>query len=160
MITGQDLSSVEHASRRELAKASGTAKSTATVDVRRGAWMSTSGARAGLAMHRFGRVLAFIEEHLAEEITVSRLATTVHMSACHFARMFRKAAGEPPHTYLTRRRMKRAKELLRNTDLPLVEVAANSGFQTQGHFTEVFHKHAGVTPRTYRVANRLRMPAR
>ena len=160
MITGRDLLSVEHASRRDAAKASGSARSTATVDVRRRAWILTPGARAGLAMHRFGRVLAFIEEHLAEETTVSRLATSVHMSACHFARMFRKAAGEPTHTYLTRRRMKRAKELLRNTDLPLVEVAANSGFQTQGHFTEVFHKHAGATPRTYRVANRLRIPAR
>ena len=150
---------MEHTSRRELAKASGTARSTATVDVRRGARISTHDAHAGLATHKFSRVLAFIEEHLAEEITVSQLATTVHMSACHFARMFRKAADEPPHTYLTRRRIERAKQVLRDTDLPLVDVAANSGFQTQGHFTEVFHKNAGVTPRAYRLANRSRVPA-
>jgi transcriptional regulator GlxA family with amidase domain len=50
--------------------------------------------------------------------------------------------------------MERAKGLLRNSELPLVDVAANVGFETQAHFTEVFHKHAGLTPRAYRLASR------
>ena len=48
-----------------------------------------------------------------------------------------------------------AKGLLRDTELPLVDVAGNVGFQTQGHFTGVFHKVCGVTPRVYRLHCRL-----
>jgi AraC family transcriptional regulator len=47
--------------------------------------------------------------------------------------------------------MERAKELLRNTELSLVEIAANVGYQTQAHFTGVFHKRVGTTPRAYRL---------
>ena len=73
------------------------------------------------------------------------------MSPCHFARMFKKATGQPPHAYITTRRMEYAKELLRESDSSLVDVAAKAGFQTQGHFTGVFHRYTGVTPRVYRL---------
>jgi AraC family transcriptional regulator len=113
----------------------------------------------GLPPHKLSRVLAFIKEHIGDAVPVDSLASTVHMSPCHFARMFKHAVGQPPHVYITGKRMERAKELLRNTDLPLVDVAASTGFQTQAHFTGVFRKHAGVTPRTFRLnwrAERLR----
>jgi AraC-like DNA-binding protein len=73
--------------------------------------------------------------------------------------MFKKASGVPPHAYITMRRLERAKELLLESDLPLVEVAASVGFQTQAHFTEVFHKHTGVTPRAFRLNPRALAPA-
>jgi len=97
------------------------------------------------------RVQAFITEHFAEAIRVQQLAAAVHMSPYHFARMFKQATGQPPHFYITVQRMERAKELLSDSNLPLVDVAANVGFQTQGHFTGVFHKHTGVTPRIFRL---------
>jgi AraC family transcriptional regulator len=115
---------------------------------------STPGTRGGLPAQKFKCVLAFIGEHLAEAIAVSRLADTVHMSPGHFAHTFRHVVGQSPHSYITGQRMDRAKGLLRNSELPLVDVAANVGFQTQAHFTEVFHKHAGLTPRAYRLASR------
>jgi AraC family transcriptional regulator len=106
---------------------------------------------AGLAPGKLERVRAFIEQHLAERIRIERLAAAVHMSPFHFARLFKQATGQPPHAYLTARRVERAKELLGAGGLPLVHVAANVGFQTQGHFTEVFRRHAGVTPRHFRL---------
>jgi AraC-like DNA-binding protein len=108
-------------------------------------------AATGLAAPKFNRVVAFIMEHLAETLRVGDLAAAVHMSECHFARAFKQAAGQSPHVYITARRVARAKELLRNTDLPLVEVAACTGFQSQAHFTGVFRKYSGATPRVYRV---------
>ncbi|MGZ5598652.1 MAG: helix-turn-helix domain-containing protein [Usitatibacter sp.] len=108
--------------------------------------------RTGLAPHKLNSVLAHIEEHIAESVSVRRLADAVHTSPFHFARMFKVAMGCPPHLYVTLLRMERAKNLLVNSALPLVEIAASVGYQTQAHFTGVFHKHVGTTPRTYRLA--------
>jgi AraC family transcriptional regulator len=80
------------------------------------------------------------------------------MSTFHFARMFKQATGQPPHVYITLQRMEYAKELLRNSSLPLVDIAASVGFQTQGHFTGVFHRYAGVTPRIFRLNSRAHPP--
>ena len=91
------------------------------------------------------------KKHIADAVQVGDLASTVHMSPYHFARAFKQTVGQPPHAYITGQRMERAKDLLRNTDLPLVDVAASAGFQTQAHFTGVFRKHAGVTPRIFRL---------
>jgi AraC family transcriptional regulator len=106
----------------------------------------------GLAPTKLARVLSFIDEHLGEPLPIVRLASVVCMSPFHFARLFKRATGQPPHGYLTARRVERAKELLRNDGLPLVHIAFSVGFQTQGHFTEVFHRYAGLTPRRFRLS--------
>jgi len=109
---------------------------------------------SGLAPHKLQRALAYIEEKLAEAIRVRELADAVHMSPYHFARMFKLATGQPPHVYITSQRMDQAKNLLGNSDLSLVEIAASVGYQTQAHFTGVFHKHVGTTPRAFRLSCR------
>jgi AraC family transcriptional regulator len=109
-------------------------------------------AARGLPRHKLQRVLRFIYEHIDRAIHVDELAATAYVSPHHFARMFKEATGVPPHRYITLQRIDHAKRLLTETDLPLVDVAAAVGFQTQGHFTSVFRKHAGVTPRTFRLA--------
>jgi AraC family transcriptional regulator len=108
-------------------------------------------AHAGLAPHKLTRVKAYIKEHLAEGITVRQVAAAIGMSPYHFSRMFKQATGRSPYLHITMQRVERAKDLLRNTNQPLVDVAASVGFQTQGHFTHVFHKFAGVTPRIFRL---------
>ena len=110
--------------------------------------------RSGLAPHRLQRVLACIEARLAEPIQVRELADEIHMSPFHFARMFKLSTGHAPHAYITRQRMDRAKSLLATTQLPLLEVAARVGYQTQAHFTGVFHRYVGTTPRVYRLQQR------
>ena len=112
------------------------------------------GARGGLAIHKLEKVLAYIEEKLAEPVGVRELASQVHMSPFHFARRFKQAVGTPPHAYITQVRIERAKQLLDGTNLPLLEVATRVGYRTQAHFTGVFHRYVGTTPRAYRVGNR------
>jgi AraC-like DNA-binding protein len=109
--------------------------------------------QSGLVHRKLEQVRSFIEEHLAEPLLVERLAAVVHLSPFHFARLFKLATGTPPHAFITAMRVDRAKELLRARHLPLVEIAAEVGFQTQGHFTEVFHRLAGTTPRRFRLAS-------
>ena len=76
------------------------------------------------------------------------------MSPFHFARMFKQSTEQSPHLYILLQRIKRAKELLASTDLPITEVAADVGFRTQGHFTGVFHRYTGFTPKVFRMSAR------
>ena len=105
----------------------------------------------GLPQRKLTRVQSFVDVHIAESIQVDRLAAEVHMSPFHFARMFKLATGQSPHQYVLMQRVGRAKSLLRDSDLPLIDVAAATGFRTQGHFTGVFHRYTGFTPRAFRL---------
>ena len=106
---------------------------------------------AGLPPHKLNRVEAYIREHFAETIQIQQLADIVHMSPCHFARMFKKAIGQPPHLYVVMQRVERARTLLRDSEQALIDIAAQAGFRTQGHFTGVFRRYTGLTPRAYRL---------
>jgi AraC family transcriptional regulator len=112
----------------------------------------------GLPPHRLMHVQTFVRDHIADVLHVERLAAEVHMSQYHFARMFKQATGQPPHLYVVMQRVSHAKALLQESELPLLEVAEQSGFRTQGHFTGVFRRYTGVTPRTFRLACRAAQP--
>lgn len=99
---------------------------------------------------KLNQVKDFIEEHLAEDLTIADMAAVVHISQFHFARAFKTATGESPHRYLTQRRIERAKILLSVTRLAVSEVANRVGFSNQSHFTAQFRKFTGVTPKQYR----------
>jgi AraC-like DNA-binding protein len=107
-----------------------------------------------LTRHMLTRIQAFVHEHIAETILVEQLAVLVHMSTSNFARVFKTATGNPPHLYVTLERVKFARTMLCEETIPLVDVGARAGFQTQQHFTEVFHRYTGVTPRAFRLAHR------
>jgi AraC family transcriptional regulator len=103
---------------------------------------------------RLERVLAVVEDRLAQDITVREMATVAFLSPFHFSRCFRQAVGMPPHRYLRTQRVERAKGLLSTTDIPLREIARIVGYRTQAHFTHVFRNTAGVTPGAFRQAMR------
>jgi AraC family transcriptional regulator len=65
--------------------------------------------------------------------------------------MFKRATGHTPYLCVTLRRMDRARQLLAETEMPLVQIAAQVGFQTHSHFTRVFRKLTGVTPQVFRL---------
>jgi len=99
---------------------------------------------------KLNQITDFIENQLAEDLTIADLAAVVHMSPFHFARAFKTATGQPPHRYITHRRMNRAKMLLAVTRLPVAEVAYRVGFSNQSHFTAQFRRATGTTPKGYR----------
>lgn len=100
------------------------------------------------------RVEAFIEEHLADDLTVEQMASLVRLSAAQFSRAFKKTHGISPYAYVTLRRIERARCVLRGDPArPLAEVAVDLGFSSQSHFTEAFRRHTGVTPGRWRLGN-------
>jgi AraC family transcriptional regulator len=92
----------------------------------------------------------YIEENLAEELTIANLAGLVPMSEFHFARTFKTLVGEPPHRYVLKRRIERAKILLQVTQFSAAEIAYQVGFSNPSHFTSQFRKLVGATPKVYR----------
>lgn len=81
-----------------------------------------------------------------EEWPVRRLAQVSCVSEAHFARSFKEAFGIPPHRYLLTRRIEQAKTLLRDTDLPIIEIAFQTGWTSLGTFGRTFRDVTGETP--------------
>jgi transcriptional regulator GlxA family with amidase domain len=81
-----------------------------------------------------------------EEWPVPRLARVSGVSEAHFARSFKEAFGVPPHRYLLTRRIERAKALLRDTDLPVTDIAFQTGWNSLGTFGRIFRDIIGESP--------------
>jgi len=81
-----------------------------------------------------------------EEWPVERLASVSGVSEAHFARSFKEAFGVPPHRYLLTRRIERAKALLRDTEIPIIEIALDTGWNSLGTFGRVFRDVTGESP--------------
>jgi AraC family transcriptional regulator len=101
-------------------------------------------------------LLDYIEDHLSQDVSLASLAQRVEMSADSLARRFKQAMGMPPHRHVMIRRLERAKDLLRESELSLAEIAYVVGFSSQSHFTTVFRQHTGVTPRIFKQSEQRR----
>ncbi len=103
-----------------------------------------------LAGWKMRRVIEYIEDNLDGDLSLQAMAAEVDISPLYLARAFKSAVGQSPHQYVLARRIERAKELLRNTDLPVVDVALSSGFSSQSHLSHWFIRQVGVSPAVYR----------
>jgi len=112
-----------------------------------------------LSAQRLQRVLAHVDEHLGERVTVGHLAAVAHISAFHFARMFKRTTGMPPHAYMTRRRIERAKELLASGARSVTDVCMEVGFSSVGSFSALFARRVGVAPRDWQRRVRTVLPS-
>jgi AraC family transcriptional regulator len=106
--------------------------------------------RHGLDDGRLRRVLAYVEEHLAEDIAVADLANVACLSIFHFTRAFAATMGVPPHRYVSRRRLESAKAMIATRRASLSEIALDCRFSSQSSFTRAFRRATGVTPAEYR----------
>ena len=95
-------------------------------------------------------ITRYLQEHLAEEISLSVLAEQFHLNPQYISQLFKSEIGVNFLTYLTNIRMEKAKKLLLTTDLPVAEVAEQCGYGDYRVFTKVFKKNEGVTPSQYR----------
>ncbi|PDQ18692.1 hypothetical protein CN311_23455 [Mesorhizobium sanjuanii] len=117
-------------------------------------------ATAALPRWRWKRVVEYVDSHLDEKIALADMAAVAGLSRMYFAAQFRAATGMRPHEFLLRRRIDRAKQMLSETDMTLVDVALSVGFQNQAHFTTVFRRSVGETPYRWRCGNRTDVAAR
>jgi AraC family transcriptional regulator len=107
-------------------------------------------AKGGLAAWQQRVVTAYIEDHLAEPISLATLARLAGLSSYYFCRAFRQSLGLPPHRYHNHRRMERAKLLLAKPAPSVTDIGLTIGYSETSSFTAAFHKTTGFTPTAFR----------
>lgn len=103
---------------------------------------------------RFSGVLRYMNEKLAEDITLSELSECACMHPTYFVRRFGQTFSMPPMAYLNRLRIYKAMSYLTASELSIEEIAELVGIRDRSYFARLFKKHAGVTPTEYRAAFR------
>jgi AraC family transcriptional regulator len=107
-------------------------------------------AKRGMPAYRLRRVLDYIGENLTRDLAVPRLAGVAGMSPHYFSELFRESVGCPPHQYVLRQRIERAKVCLRNPKRSVLEAGLAAGFENPSHFARAFRRFVGATPRQFR----------
>ncbi|MCQ8277639.1 AraC family transcriptional regulator [Acetobacteraceae bacterium KSS8] len=106
--------------------------------------------RASLTSWQVRRVTDCAEATLAASPSIADLARECNLSASHFSSAFRHTFGVTPHQWLLKRRVERAKTMLRNTEASLASIASDCGFSDQSHFSRVFARFEHDTPSDWR----------
>jgi AraC family transcriptional regulator len=115
----------------------------------RGAPRAEPPIKGGLAAWQQKAVTAYIEERMAERISLATLAQLARLSPYYFCRAFKQSFGIPPHRYHTNRRIERAKELLAKRDVSVTDIGMTVGFSETSSFSAAFRKATGTTPSSY-----------
>ena len=111
-------------------------------------------ARGGLAAWQLQRARDFINVNLARDPSIAEIARECGLSSGYFARAFKRSTGVPPYQWLTKMRVERAKELLKDPRCELADIAQLCGFVDQSHFTRVFSRSEGYSPGRWRRLHR------
>jgi AraC-like DNA-binding protein len=104
----------------------------------------------GLLRWQSRRVREFIEANIGGTIRVRDMSEIAQRSVSHFSRAFKITFGEAPHTYLVRRRIEMASELLLASEHSLCGIALRCGFADQAHLTKQFRQWVGASPAAWR----------
>ena len=105
----------------------------------------------GLPTRQLGQVLDYIDAYLDKNIKLANLAQLLDMSPFHFSRLFKQSIGMTAHQYLSQQRVERAKQLLKQTDRLIIDIALECGFSSHSHLTKQFRQITGITPKAYRL---------
>ncbi|PPS40638.1 helix-turn-helix domain-containing protein [Chroococcidiopsis sp. TS-821] len=106
---------------------------------------------SGLTQRQLLQVLEYINEYLSQQIIkLADLANLLGMSQFHFSHLFKRSLGIAPHQYLLQQRVERAKQLLKQTDRSIIDIAFLCGFNSHSHLSKQFRQLTGITPKAYR----------
>lgn len=111
---------------------------------------SRSGEERTEAGARFEPLLDWLEERLDQSVTVEEMASFLGWSASHFRALFHGAMGTSPGSFFREMKLRQARRLLRETVLPIKEIARAVGYAELPHFYRIFRKRYGTTPGRYR----------
>ena len=111
---------------------------------------SECGRESSETLLRVGKTISFLQNHLAEDITLEQLARMAQQSKRSFQRIFRQAMGASPIDYLVRLRVAKGCELLRCSEMSITEIAFEVGFKDSNYFARQFRKAMGQCPREFR----------
>jgi AraC family transcriptional regulator len=118
---------------------------------------ATAAEQGSLGSTRLRRVKDYVSLHLAEDVSIAALAELCAMSESHFSREFRRSVGLPPHQYVLKLRLERARDALQATDDAIVDIAGECGFNNASHFSRAFALRYGMPPASFRREHRSRV---
>ena len=104
----------------------------------------------GLPWYKLQQAIAYINEYLNQDLSLEAIASTLGMSQYYFARLFKQSMGIAPYQYVIQQRVERAKQLLKQRELSIAEIALRCGFASQSHLNRHFRQLTGMTPKAYR----------
>lgn len=104
----------------------------------------------GMPRAKLKQVTDYINEYLNQDLSLNELAAMVQMSPTYFGTLFKQSTGLAPHQYIVHQRVNRAKTMLLNSNLPIAEIAIETGFSDQSHLTRHMHRLLGVRPKQLR----------
>lgn len=105
----------------------------------------------GLPQRQLLQILDYINDHLSQDIKLADLAALLGMSQFHFSHLFKQSMGIAPYQYLLQQRVERAKQLLKQTDQSIMDVAFSCGFNSHSHLSKQFRQLTGISPKAYRL---------
>lgn len=103
----------------------------------------------GMPTYKLRQAIAYINESLEQDLSLSAIASEVGISQYHFARLFKQAMGVSVHQYVIQRRVEAAKRLLLHRQLSITEIALQVGFANPSHLSQHFKRIVGVTPTVF-----------
>jgi len=95
-------------------------------------------------------VLAYTAQHYNEPISIAEISRAAFLAAGYFCRFFKKAIGRSPMAYINEYRIRQSMQLLKETDLSVMEICLDCGFNNLGNFLRQFRKYTGTTPLKYK----------
>jgi AraC family transcriptional regulator len=104
-------------------------------------------ARGVLSRYRLKKVLAYVDDHISNKLSLAELAAVAGLSVSHFSASFRTSVGQSVHQYVTRRRVDRAQSLLRQQTQPISQIAIETGFAHASHLAYHMRRLLGTSPR-------------
>lgn len=96
------------------------------------------------------QAIQYVEMHIEEAISLQEVAGHVHLNGSYFSSLFKEQCQVNFSEYVTRRKLQKAKELLLKTNLPIMEIASRTGYQTVKYFNKLFKDNEGMSPGQYR----------
>ena len=104
----------------------------------------------GMSGRRLKDLIAYVEDNLAGDLSLPRIAAVAGLSVSHCKAAFRKSTGQPVHQYVIQRRVERARELLTAGGLSILQVALETGFAHQSHLAYHMRRVLGISPKAVR----------
>jgi AraC family transcriptional regulator len=105
----------------------------------------------GLPRYKLKQALDYINAHISENISLAEIATELGMSQYYFCRLFKQSTGITPHAYLIQQRVELSKQLLKQKEGTINDVAIACGFANPSHFARCFRQYTGISPKQFRM---------
>jgi AraC family transcriptional regulator len=104
----------------------------------------------GLSQRKLQQAIDYIQANLATDLTISAIAAELDLSEYYFSRLFKQSIDLAPYQYVIQQRVERAKQLLKQPERSIADIAIDCGFASQGHLNLHFKRLVGITPRNFR----------